>query len=198
MTPSLRFARFFPAFLVLGLAGCGGPDAAECDDPAGCAAPEVIEAVVNGVAADPGPRPLAANPNLPPALPGATASDVALFNAAMAVFTQGFSVKGTLVTHVNGDHAFTGAGLGPRFNSFTCRECHGAPNMGGASYKTTNKTMLATSIGTDYGILAPGQQPPPFLTVNGSSLAARLKYKPDGSRDGQVHQLFSISGRSVV
>ena len=196
MTPSLRFARFFPAFLVLGLAGCGGPDAAECDDPAGCAAPEVIEAVVNGVAADPGPRPLSANPNLPPALPGATASDVALFNAAMAVFNQGFSVKGTLVTHVNGDHAFTGAGLGPRFNSFSCRECHGAPIMGGTSFKTTSQALLATGVGTDYGILAPGQQTPPFLTVNGSSLAARLKYKPDGSRDGQVHQLFTISGRS--
>src|SRR3569833_4686764 len=161
MTRPLRFARFFPAFLVLGMAGCGGPDAAECDDPAGCAAPEVIEAVVYGVAADPGPRPLSANPILPPALPGATASDVALFYAAMAVFNQGFSVKGTLVAHVNGAHAFAGAGLGPRFDSFSCRECHGAPIMGGASFKTTSQALLATGVGADYGILAPGQQPPP-------------------------------------
>jgi len=33
MTRPLRFARFFPAFLVLGMAGCGGPDAAELTTP---------------------------------------------------------------------------------------------------------------------------------------------------------------------
>src|SRR3569623_1600455 len=133
---------------------------------------------------------------MPPALPGATPTDVAQLKAAKGVIKQGISVKGTLVTHVNGDHACTGAGLGPRCNSFSCRECHGAPIMGGTSFKTTSQALLATGVGTDYGILAPGQQTPPFLSVNGSSLAVRLKYKPDGSRDGQVHQLFTISGRS--
>ena len=196
----VAFRSTFSLVLSLSLpilaAGCEAPEASDCGASDGCGAPEVIEAVVNGVATDPGPRALSVNPNLPPALPGATASDVALFNAAMGAFNQPFSVKGTLVTHVNGDHAFTGSGLGPRWNSFSCRECHGAPVMGGTSFRTNSQAALATGIGTDYGILAPGQQTPPFLTVNGSSLAARLKYKPDGSRDGQVHQLFTISGRS--
>jgi CxxC motif-containing protein (DUF1111 family) len=183
--------------LLLVIASCGGPDdPAACDQPGGCADPAVLEAVTTGAAADPGPRPLSVNPNMPPVLPGATASDTALFNAAMALFNTGFSVKGTLVTHVNGNHAFTGSGLGPRWNSFSCRECHGAPVMGGVSFKTNSQATLATGVGTDYGILAPAQQTPPFLTVNGSSLAARLKYKPDGTRDGQVHQLFTIAGRS--
>ena len=196
MLGALRVRPVLPFVVLLVAAGCGGPEGpSECVDPAGCGEPAVLEAV-SGVAADPGPRALSANPNAPPALPGATAADVALFNAAMTLFNTGFSVKGTLVTHVNGSHAFPGAGLGPRWNSFSCRECHGAPFIGGASFRTNSQSTLATGVGTDYGILAPGQQTPPFLVTNGSSLAARLKYKPDGSRDGQVHQLFTIAGRS--
>ncbi len=190
-----RFSSVLPFLSLVVAAGCGGPDPA-CDDPAGCGQAPTTEAVLSTVASDPGPRPLTANPNSPPALPGATSANVALFNSAMAMFNTGFSVSGKLVTHVNGTHAFTGAGLGPRWNSFSCRECHGAPFIGGVSARTNSQAALTTGIGTDYGILAPGQQTPAFLVTNGSTLAARIKYKPDGTRDGQVHQLFTIAGRA--
>jgi len=82
------FALILPLVVPVLATGCDAPEASDCGASAGCGAPEVIEAVVNGVAADPGPRALSVNPNLPPALPGATAADVALFNAAIAVFNQ--------------------------------------------------------------------------------------------------------------
>ncbi len=128
-------------------------------------------------------------------LPGATTSDVALFNAAMGMFNTGFSVKGTLVTHVNGNHAFPGAGLGPRWNSFSCRECHGAPVMGGASFRTNSQATLATGVGD--GLRDPRARTADAVVSDGQRVVAggADQVQARRTRDGQVHQLFTIAGR---
>src|SRR5947209_4108614 len=59
--------------------------------------------------ADPGPRPINQNPNTPPAIAGASPTDLALFNQAMVspspsqrgAFDLGFSVSGTFVSSSN-------------------------------------------------------------------------------------------------
>ena len=123
---------------------------------------------------------------------GASASDAALFPVALQAFRQFFSVNGAFVAPAG---TFTGVGLGPRFNHLDCGSCHGVPFLGGSSFLTASQAGLATGLGTDYGINAPGQVLPPFLKPVGPSLAARLKYKPDGTRDGSVHPIWTISGR---
>ena len=145
---------------------------------AGCGLPEPGRGesteALTGPSVDPGPRGLSANPNTPPVIAGASSSDQSLFNAAIAQFNQAFSVTGTLVTNVKSPpKTFPGSGLGPRWNSFSCRECHGTPFIGGSSFSSNGQAGLATGIGTDYGILAPNQINPPFLNTVGPSLALR-------------------------
>ncbi len=142
---------------------------------------------------DPGPKPLRFNPNVPPMLSGVVPSDANLFPVALQSFLQFHSVDGKLVGPTG--IQFPGVGLGPRFNHFDCASCHRVPFAGGASYSVNSQALLAGTIGTDYGNQAPGQIAPPFLKNAGPTLAARLKYKPDGSRDGSVHQIWTISGR---
>ena len=143
---------------------------------------------------DPGPKPLRFNPNIPPMLPGAAASDANLFPAALQAFLQGNSVNGTLVGPTG--VPFQGVGLGPRFNHFGCSNCHRVPFAGGASYISNSQAALASGTLTDYGVQAPGQTAPAFLKTSGPTLAARLKYKADGTRDGAMYPIWTISGRS--
>jgi CxxC motif-containing protein (DUF1111 family) len=163
-----------------------------------------VPAIALAQSVDPGPRPINQNPNTPPAIAGASPSDVALFNQAMVspspsnrgAFDLGFSVSGTFVSSSNPSVVFPMSGLGPRFNSFSCRECHGFPAIGGASRSPPGQATFTTGVGSDYGILAPSQAIPSFLQTANGSIAARLKYKADGvTRDGAVHQLFVIAGR---
>ncbi|MFN7926271.1 MAG: di-heme oxidoredictase family protein [Bryobacteraceae bacterium] len=142
---------------------------------------------------DPGPRPLRFNPNVPPIIAGASAADAALFNASIPVFLQDYSVNGTFVTPKG--TTMTGVGLGPRFNHIGCSNCHRVPFAGGASFANNSEANLNNTAVTDYGLQAPNQALPSFLVANGSSLAARLKYKADGSRDGAVYPIWTISGR---
>lgn len=146
-----------------------------------------------GQAKDPGPRPIRANPNIPPMVSGASANDAALFSMALKSFLQFYSVDGTMVSPTG--IAFPNVGLGPRFNHFDCSSCHRIPFAGGSSYSTNSQALLNGNVGTDYGNQAPGQVAPPFLKNAGPTLAARLKYKPDGTRDGSVHQVWTIAGR---
>ncbi len=142
---------------------------------------------------DPGPRPLRFNPTQPPMVTGASASDAALFPAALAAFRQFYSVNGTFVAPAG---QFAGVGLGPRFNHLDCGSCHGVPFLGGSSFATTSQAGIGNGQGTDYGVNAPGQQLPPFLKPVGPSIAVRLKYKKDGTRDGGTHPIWTIAGRA--
>src|SRR5580692_6240203 len=62
-------------------------------------------------------------------------------------------------------------GLGPRFNSNQCFSCHSQPNIGGKSAV------------------------PWFIVPNGPIREARFK-KSNGNADGEVHDLFVITGRA--
>ena len=82
-----------------------------------------------------------------------------------------------------------GDGLGPRFNLDSCGGCHSQPDIGGTSPAVNPQVAVATDFGAR-NIL------PSFITPDGPVREARFIAKPDGSRDGGVHALFVISGRS--
>jgi CxxC motif-containing protein (DUF1111 family) len=80
-------------------------------------------------------------------------------------------------------------GLGPRFNLDGCAGCHSQPATGGTSSDVNPQVAVATAFGARNVV-------PSFITLNGPVREARFKFKPNGTRDGSVHQLFVISGRN--
>jgi CxxC motif-containing protein (DUF1111 family) len=129
---------------------------------------------------DPGPRPGPPTPSRP--LPGLSAAALAYFNAGLARFTEIDSVSGT-------QPGATGTGLGPRFNMNSCAGCHNHPGPGGSSPQVNPQIAVATSYGATNTI-------PAFITQNGPIRAVRFVRNADGSPDGGVHDLFTITGRS--
>jgi CxxC motif-containing protein (DUF1111 family) len=99
---------------------------------------------------------------------------LALFNAGTADFLEAEGI---------------GDGLGPRFNLDSCGPCHSQPATGGTSPASNPQVAVATAFGADNFV-------PFFVRPDGPVREARFKYKPDGTRDGGVHALFVISGRS--
>jgi hypothetical protein len=80
-------------------------------------------------------------------------------------------------------------GLGPRFNSNACLSCHSQPAPGGTSPAMNPLIAVSTLNGAKNMI-------PWFIAQNGPVREARFKKSPDGSNDGEVHDLFVITGRS--
>ena len=81
-------------------------------------------------------------------------------------------------------------GLGPRFNLDSCGGCHSQPAIGGTSPEINPEIVAATDAGAQ-------NQIPFFLRPRGPAREVRYKYKADGvTRDGGVHNLFVITGRS--
>ncbi len=86
-------------------------------------------------------------------------------------------------------------GMGPAFNGDSCVSCHSFPATGGTSPFINPQFEMARRKGANNKI-------PFFLEENGPVLVTRFKYKmnPNGTlstqRDGGVHPLFSIAGRS--
>jgi hypothetical protein len=79
-------------------------------------------------------------------------------------------------------------GLGPRFNLNSCSGCHAFPAVGGSSpYTNPQVTRAAT--------MAPKNRIPYFLSLHGPVREVRFVKNPDGTRDGGVHGIFTISGR---
>jgi len=79
-------------------------------------------------------------------------------------------------------------GLGPRMNLDGCGACHAQPAVGGSSPRVNPQVAFASkSGGTD--------KVPPFIRVDGPIREARLIRNPDGSADGGVTSIFTISGR---
>jgi CxxC motif-containing protein (DUF1111 family) len=81
-------------------------------------------------------------------------------------------------------------GLGPRFNLDSCAGCHTFPAVGGSSPPHNNPQVVRAPI------MAPGNTVPPFLTSSGPIREVRFVKNPDGSPDGGVHDIFTISGRA--
>jgi CxxC motif-containing protein (DUF1111 family) len=124
------------------------------------------------VARDPGPRPTGTN-NQPHPLDGLTTGQTALFNAGMAKFQEREAVKD---------------GLGPTMNLDSCGGCHAQPAVGGTSPAKNPQFIFFN----DY--LRKTNRLPPFITENGPVREVRFKRNPDGTADGGVHDIFTITG----
>jgi CxxC motif-containing protein (DUF1111 family) len=124
---------------------------------------------------DPGVRGGAAGAGGP--LQGLTADETTFFLDGQARFAEIEVVN-------NGPNN----GLGPRFNSNQCFSCHSQPSMGGTSPATNPLPDVAALAGAKNVV-------PWFIVPNGPIREARFK-KSNGNADGEVHNLFVITGRS--
>jgi CxxC motif-containing protein (DUF1111 family) len=137
---------------------------------------------------DPGPRggPAAAGAAYPTLNP----TEQAAFNSAQAVFAEVDSVSGA----ISGEE---GKGLGPTFNGNSCAMCHAQPTLGGSSPGVNSpqipqqnpQVALATLDGAHNSV-------PSFITANGPVREARFVRNSNGSADGGVHGLYTITGRT--
>jgi len=125
---------------------------------------------------DPGVR--GGAPGAGTALKGLTADETAFFQDGLVRFSQIESVTGG-----------QNNGLGPRFNSNSCLSCHAQPSVGGSSPATNPSIAIATLNGAKNAV-------PWFIAQNGPIREARFKRHPDGTNDGEVHDLFVITGRA--
>jgi len=125
---------------------------------------------------DPGVRGGAAGAGGP--LPGLTADETAFFRDGLSRFAD---IE--VVTGGNNN------GLGPRFNSNQCLSCHSHPAGGGTSPARNPLIAIATLNGARNVV-------PWFITLNGPVREARFKRNSDGTNDGEVHDLFVITGRT--
>ena len=93
------------------------------------------------------------------------------------------------------------AGLGARFNADQCVLCHSFPALGGSSGFLVPNPGEAVPMRPENPLfrLVPqrhGRQniTPAFEEQFGPIREARFKFKPDGTRDGSVHNLYIIRG----
>src|SRR5271169_1729178 len=121
-------------------------------------------------ATDPGVRGGLAGAGKP--LPGLTPDETSFFNAGLARFIQVDAVQN---------------GLGPRFNMDSCSGCHAQPAVGGTSPFSNPQVTVANKNGASNVV-------PFFVLSDGPVREARFIYNPDGTRDGGVHALYTISG----
>jgi len=105
---------------------------------------------------------------------GLTASELAFFNAGKDEFSQAEEVPD---------------GLGPTMNLDGCGGCHLQPAVGGTSPAVNPQVAFATKKGATNAV-------PSFISAKGPVREARFVRNADGTPDGGVHDLFTISGRS--
>ncbi len=155
-----------------------------------------------GHARDPGPR---SNPDSPFPNPvaGLSLNELALFNESLLRVSE---LEGTCETcsqqpqntppidpdpnnPLSPRRLVNSAGMGPVFNADQCFICHSQPQIGGSSPKANPAHVIAHRLGGTNSV-------PDFETPNGAFRETRFKYRSDGSRDGGVHSLFTVQGRS--
>ncbi|HSY95027.1 MAG TPA: hypothetical protein VK793_05380, partial [Steroidobacteraceae bacterium] len=118
---------------------------------------------------DPGVR--GGAPGAGAALKGLTADETAFFQDGLVRFSQIESVTGG-----------QNNGLGPRFNSNSCLSCHVQPSVGGSS-PATNPLIAIATLSEAKNVV------PWFIAQNGPIREARFRRNPDGTNDGEVHDL---------
>jgi CxxC motif-containing protein (DUF1111 family) len=149
---------------------------------------------VGSIAHDPGVR----AGGISAGAPVATLSPVQLrfFQEGEAQFKLIYSARGTAPNA-------PGSGLGPTFNSTSCSSCHAQPSVGGTSPSQNQypsigpnpQVAVAHELGAANGL-------PSFVSADGPAFAVRFPFliNADGTlsaaADGDVHELFTISGRS--
>jgi CxxC motif-containing protein (DUF1111 family) len=124
------------------------------------------------VAHDPGVRGGAAGAGAPMAK--LTPQELEYFNAGKEEFEEAEEISD---------------GIGPRMNLDSCGGCHLQPALGGSSPALNPQFAFANMNG---GVDAV----PPFITATGPVREARFIRNHDGTADGGVHALFTISGRA--
>ena len=124
---------------------------------------------------DPGARP--GPPGAGGPLNGLTADETAFFEDGQGRFADIEAVTGG-----------TNNGLGPRFNSNQCLSCHSQPAGGGSSPAQNPQLDIATLNGAQNTV-------PWFVASNGPVREARFQKDAHGANDGEVHDLFVITGR---
>jgi CxxC motif-containing protein (DUF1111 family) len=151
---------------------------------------------------DPGPRP---NPStaIPNSVPALDENETALFNESILRVSE---LEGSCDTCAqqpqNGPpmdpdptNPFSplglvnSAGMSPVFNADQCFICHSQPAIGGSAPAKNPAEKIAHRLGGTNTV-------PSFETEDGAFREVRFKFNPDGSRDGGVHSLFTLQGRS--
>src|SRR5579871_705399 len=127
----------------------------------------------------PGPQPSNGAGNF---LAGLPSDQITFWFDGLAFFEETASVRGT----INGEPLL---GLGPAFNGNSCLLCHSQPVRGGSSPTPNPQRAIANLDGASNTI-------PTFLTTNAPALEVRFVRNADGTPDGGVHDLFTITGRS--
>ncbi len=151
---------------------------------------------------DPGPRPNPTSP-VPQPLAGLNRNEAALFTESLLRVSE---LEGTCdscsqqppnVPPVDPDpnNPFSprglvnSAGMSPVFNADQCFICHSQPQIGGSSPRVNPAHVIAHRLGGTNRV-------PGFEVADGAFREVRFKFKPDGARDGGVHSLFTVQGRS--
>jgi CxxC motif-containing protein (DUF1111 family) len=153
-------------------------------------------------AKDPGPRP---NPEstIPNPVPGLSENETALFNESLlrvselegSCDTCSQQTQGVPPVDPDPKNPFSplklvnSAGMGPVFNADQCFICHFQPRIGGSSTKVNPAPIIAHRLGGTNTV-------PTFEQPDGAFREVRYKFNEDGTRDGGVHSLFTLQGRS--
>jgi CxxC motif-containing protein (DUF1111 family) len=146
---------------------------------AGFFSEEVFSQFARFAARDPGVRPDSSSTGT--MLQGLTPGEQRAFEIGREAFLEVASVQGIIPN--------TEAGLGPRFNLDSCAGCHTQPDIGGSSPAINPQVEVATKERANNEI-------PSFIMRDGPIREARFKRNPDGTPDGGVHALFTITGRN--
>src|SRR5262252_4693966 len=123
-------------------------------------------------ASDPGVRGGVASAGAP--IGGLTPNQQAFFDSGLKDFAEAEDV---------------GDGLGPRMNLDSCAGCHLQPAVGGSSPFVNPQVAFASKDGGTDTV-------PAFISANGPVREARFVKNADGTADGGVHALFTITGRT--
>ena len=174
---------------------------------AGIAYAQVPEAQLDqrGRAHDPGPRPLPAS-RIPQPIPNLEPNEMKLFQESILRLSE---LEGSCDTCSLGpqnvppvdpdpqnpfspdiDHGLVNsAGMSPTFNADQCFICHFQPVVGGSSPVPNPAIKIANRLGGTNFI-------PSFEKPDGPIKEVHFKFTPDGQRDGGVHSLFTLQGRT--
>jgi len=107
--------------------------------------------------------------------------DSPVFRGEAALFADGLDTFGEVDEVADG--------LGPRMNLDSCAGCHAQPATGGSSpFVNPQVAFTNKDGGTD--------KAPAFISPNGPVREARFVKNSDGTPDGGVHDLFTITGRA--
>jgi hypothetical protein len=160
------------------------------------------DAMLRFKAKDPGPRPNPVSP-IPNPVTGLSDNETALFNESLlrvselegSCDTCSQQPQGVPPIDPDPNNPFSptslvnSAGMSPVFNADQCFSCHSQPVIGGSSPAHNPAEKIAHRLGGTNTV-------PPFEDPNGPMREVRFKYSADGTRDGGVHSLFTLQGRS--